>query len=73
MELIPDDNLHESGLYLPGAKEKNSQAHYGTVIEVARLDTEDSIEGDNVSDVPLNSRSSLRMKGSLSRGTTSFA
>ena len=41
VELIPDDNLHESGLYLPeGAKEKNSQAHYGTVIEVARADTE---------------------------------
>ena len=58
VELIPDDNLHESGLYLPeGAKEKNSQAHYGTVIEVARADTEEhKLEGDNVSGVPLNSK-----------------
>ena len=58
VELIPDDNLHESGLYLPeGAREKNSQALYGTVIEVARADTgETTLEGDNVSGVPLNSK-----------------
>jgi co-chaperonin GroES (HSP10) len=54
VQLIRGDDRTDAGLYLPaGAKEAADDAHYGTVIEVARSrPTADELT-ENVSGVPL--------------------
>lgn len=56
VRLVRLDERSDAGLYLPqGVKEKNAQALYGEVVEVARAEVgeEDKSLGANVSGVPL--------------------
>ena len=56
VRLVRLDERSDAGLYLPqGVKEKNAQALYGEVVEVARAEAgdEDKSLGANVSGVPL--------------------
>ncbi len=56
VRLVKLDARSDAGLYLPeGVKEKNAQALYGEVVEVARAEAgeEDKTLGANVSGVPL--------------------
>lgn len=54
VQLVPDDNRTDSGLYLPeGAKELHTEALYGTVIEVARDKPTTAEPAENVSGIPL--------------------
>jgi len=56
VRLVKLDERSGAGLYLPqGVKEKNAQALYGEVVEVARAEASDDDKslGKNVSGVPL--------------------
>lgn len=61
VRVIKQDQVHESGLYLPdGAKEKMNEAHFGEIIEVARARPEDEPDdvslGANVSGIPCGAK-----------------
>ena len=61
VRVIKQDQVHESGLYLPeGAKEKMHEALFGEIIEVARARPEDEPEdaslGANVSGIPCGAK-----------------
>jgi len=55
--VIQDGDRTETGLYLPeGAKEKQSEALYGEVIEVARDKPTSEERAENISGVPNGAR-----------------
>jgi co-chaperonin GroES (HSP10) len=59
VKVIHEEDIADSGLYLPaGAKEKQQEALYGEVMEVARAEARTSEEGlgVNVSGVPHGAR-----------------
>ncbi|PIE19543.1 MAG: chaperonin Cpn10 [Proteobacteria bacterium] len=61
VRVIKQDQVHESGLYLPdGAREKMNEALFGEIIEVARARPEDEPEdvslGTNVSGIPCGAK-----------------
>ncbi len=53
VRLVPPDHRNAAGLYLPESVEpRGKDASYGEVLEVARADPGDDLEGANVSGIP---------------------